>query len=280
MKILVVGDCHGVKPDVDEAGESADVILAVGDICSDSDRMRDAMFASMDSEKEFYDILGREKAKEAVERSLKEGEEVLGYLDSFNTPVFVVPGNWDWNGEEEGWEFLDENRFQELVEKCSSIHNINGESFRDSDYCYIGYGPCPGPEVPQHEDEKPENREEMEEIRREYERHKDEIEELFREAEKPVIFLSHNVPHKTSLDRIENPDSPADGRHYGSLVVRDMIEDFRPVLNAAGHMHEGYGCEEVENTLALNAGLHSHVLIEIENGEIDRVDFHPSKEGY
>jgi Icc-related predicted phosphoesterase len=280
MKILVVGDCHGEKPEIEDAAEKADVILAVGDICGDSDRMRDAMFASMDSEKEWYDVLGREEARDAVERSLEEGEKVLEYLDSFNTPVFVVPGNWDWNGEEESWEFLAENRFQELVEKFSSIHNINGESFRDSDLCYIGYGPCPGPEVPQHDDEKPENREEMEEIRHEYRRQRQEIEELFQEAEKPVIFLSHNVPHETSLDRIENPDSPADGRHYGSMVVKDMIEKFQPALNAAGHMHEGYGQEKVEETLALNAGLHSNVLVEVVNGEVEKVDFRPSREDY
>lgn len=273
MKLLIVGDCHGAKPEVGEKAEEADVILATGDICGDSDEMRNAMFQAMDTEKMWYDILGREKAKESVKKSLEEGEKVLEYLDSFNKPVFLVPGNWDWSGEEEGWKFLEKNRFQQLIEKFRNIHNINGESFQDSNFCYIGYGPCPGPEVPQYEDDKPEEKDEREEIIREYEKDLEEIGELFERSKNPVIFLSHNVPHDTSLDRIENPDSPADGRHYGSLLVRELIEEKSPVLSVAGHMHEGFGEEKIGETLAINAGLHSAVMVEIQRSEIIEKEF-------
>lgn len=273
MKILVVGDCHGVKPVIDEEAEEADVILATGDICGDSDKMRNAMFQAMDTEKMWYDILGRQEAEKAVKKSLEKGEKVLEYLDSFNKPVFLVPGNWDWNGEEEGWKFLEENRFQEIVDDYRNIHNINRESMQDSNFCYIGYGPCPGPEVPQYEDDKPEDPGEMDEIRKNYEKDLDEIGKLFEKSKNPVIFLSHNVPHDTSLDRIENPESPADGRHYGSLVVKELIEEKSPVLSAAGHMHEGFGEEKIGETLAINAGLHSTVMVEIQGSEIVEKEF-------
>lgn len=280
MNILLVGDCHGEKQDIADEAEEADVILVTGDVCGDSDEMRGAMFASMDSEKEWYDILGREKSRDLVEKSIREGKEVMKQLNSFNKPVFVVPGNWDWDGREETWEFLSENRFQEMVDEFSNIHNINRERFQDSNFCYIGYGPCSGPEIPQYEDDKPEDEQDMLEIEQEYNETKKELSNLLKDSEKPVIFLSHNVPHNTSLDRIENPESPADGRHYGSVIVRELLEEFEPVLSAAGHMHEGYGSEKIGEVYAVNAGLHSHVIIEIEGGKVEKAEFVPSVKEY
>jgi Icc-related predicted phosphoesterase len=278
MKILVVGDCHGVKPDIEEEVGDADLILATGDICGDSDEVRNAMFQAMDSEKMWYDVLGREEAKKAVEKSIAEGREVLEHLNSFGKPVFLVPGNWDWTGEENQWEFMEENRFRELVEEFQNIHNIDREVFRTSGLSFIGYGPCPAPEFPQYEDDMPEDPEELEEMKKEYRERKEELEEIFESAADPVIFLSHNVPNDTSLDKIENPDSPAEGRHYGSLVVRDFIEDFQPVFSAAGHIHEGYGVEDIGDTVALNAGLYGFVTVEIESEEVEDLGFYPAEE--
>lgn len=273
MKILVVGDCHGRKPEIEGLVEGVNVILVTGDVCGDSDRMRKAMFEAMDSKKQWYDVLGREEAKKSVERSLEQGRKVLKYLNSFNKPVFLVPGNWDWTGDE-AWSFLEENRFQSIVDEFNSIHNINGQLFQDSEFSYIGYGPCPAPELPQHEDEKPASKEEMIELEMEYERKKAELKEKFEASDNPVIFLSHNVPHDSSLDRIENPDSPEDGRHYGSIVVCELIEDERPPLAVAGHMHEGYGKEKIGETVAVNAGLHSTVKITLDP-EVEKMEFRP-----
>lgn len=274
MKILVVGDCHGVKPDVGREAEEADIILATGDICGDPADVRDAMFRSMEENEDWWSILGRDRAEEKVLQSLEEGREVLEYLDSFGKPVFLVPGNWDWIGEEP-WECLSENRFQKLVDEFKNIHNIDREMMSDGSYSYIGYGPCSAPEIPQYEDDMPESEEELEKMKNEYVEMGETLEKLFKEAEKPVIFLSHNVPNYTSLDRIENPDSPVDGRHYGSIIVKDLLEEFGPVLSVAGHIHEGYGTEKISGTVAVNAGLESHVMIELEEGEIEDLEFSP-----
>lgn len=273
MDILVVGDCHGKIPEIGSEAENADVILATGDICGDSDEMRNAMFESIDSEKGWYDILGKEKSRKMVEKSLEEGDQVLEHLNSFGKPVFLVPGNWDWIGEEEEWEFLTKNRFQQLIDKYENIQNINCGTVQDSNFTYIGYGPCSGPEIPQYEDDKP-TEEEMKELRQEYREKLRELQGLLGEAENPVIFLSHNVPNQTSLDEIQNPDSPADGRHYGSIIVRDLVEEFKPVLSVAGHIHEGKGTEEVEGVKCLNAGLHSHAMVEIEGGEVKNLEIY------
>lgn len=118
----------------------------------------------------------------------------------------------------------------------------------------------------------------MEELRQEYREKRREIQKLFDETERPTIFISHNVPNQTPLDEIDNPDSPADGRHYGSLIVKHMIEQERPVLSIAGHIHEGYGKENTGDTLAINAGLNSHVTIEIEEDKVQNIEFFPSLE--
>jgi len=270
MKILVVGDCHGKVPNMDEEASEADFIIATGDICGDSDEMREAMFKSIDSEREWYDILGREKSRKYIQTSLEEGENVLNYLNDFGKPVLLIPGNWDWIGGND-WEVLEENRFQQLVDEFENIHNINRTSLELEELSFIGYGPCSGPEVPQYEDEKPDDPGELEEMREEYNENRKEISELFKASKRPVVFLSHNVPHNTSLDMIDNPDSPADGRHYGSLVVRDMIEEYSPLLSIGGHIHEGAGNEKVEGITCINGGLHSQAEIKLNEDTVKQI---------
>jgi len=271
MDILVVGDCHGKVPEIDEEASEADIIIATGDICGDSDEMRNAMFESIDSEEEWYEILGSEKSEEEVVRSLEEGEKVLEYLNGFGKPVLLVPGNWDWIGGSD-WEVLEENKFQKLVDQFENIQNINRKGIEMADFTFIGYGPCSGPEVPQYEDEKPDDESELEEMKQEYEENRQEIREIFESSERPVVFLSHNVPHDTELDEIDNPDSPADGRHYGSLVVKDMITEFSPLLSIGGHIHEGRGVEKIEGVTCINGGLHASVSLELDKVKVEDVD--------
>lgn len=81
-----------------------------------------------------------------------------------------------------------------------------------------------------------------------------------------TILLSHNAPHNTSLDRIDNEESPVHGRHYGSVIVRELIEKYSPDFSVAGHMHEAEGEEKVEGTQCLNTGLHNVWILDTEEG--------------
>jgi Icc-related predicted phosphoesterase len=81
-----------------------------------------------------------------------------------------------------------------------------------------------------------------------------------------TVFLSHNVPQGTSLDLIDDEDNPVHGRHYGSVIVKELIEEFSPEYNIAGHMHEGEGKEIVENTECLNTGLNTVWVLDSEEG--------------
>lgn len=102
MKILIIGDCHGKKPELPE--EDFDLVLAIGDICGGTDEMRSAMFQSIDDERPWHEIYEGD-AEEAVRDSISKGKEILVDLDSLGVPVFIVPGNWDWTGEGSEWSF-------------------------------------------------------------------------------------------------------------------------------------------------------------------------------
>ena len=262
MKALIIGDCHGEMPDIPEEG--FDIVLSVGDICGGTDEMRSAMFEAMDTEKEWYEFFGEEEAREAVEKSIREGKEILEELDSLGVPVLIVPGNWDWTGENSDWEFLEGRGYPEMLEGFDNVRNLNFSSFNLEGWKIIGYGPCSGPEIPQYEDDKPETEEEMQEIREDYEEKKQELSELFMKGE--TILLSHNVPQDTSLDRIEDEESPAYGRHYGSVIVRELIEEYSPEYSVAGHMHECEGRENVEDTECLNTGLNTVWVLDTDEG--------------
>lgn len=262
MRLLLVGDCHGKTPEIEE--KEFEAILAVGDICGDSEEARNAMFQSTEKEKAWHEILGKEKSKEIVKQSLKEGKKVLDHLNSFNVPVYIVPGNWDWTGKiYEEWNFINQNKFQEIIDNFENIQNLNQKAARINNHTVIGYGPCSGPEIPQYEDDKPDTESEMEQIEEEYNQNKENLAQLFEKSREPIIFLSHNVPFNTSLDEIRNEESPANGRHYGSIIVRELIQEYQPEYSIAGHMHEGKGDEQIEKTKAINLGLHNTQILDI-----------------
>ena len=273
MKALIIGDCHGERPEIPD--EEFEVVLCVGDVCGGTDEMRSAMFQAMDEERTWYEVFGEEEARNEVENSIEEGRKILEKLDSLGVPVFVVPGNWDWTGENSEWDFLEGKGYPEILEGFENVQDMNFSAQEFRDLVVIGYGPCSGPEVPQYEDDEPESKDEMNRLREEYLEKKQEISELFRSAREnkeigweheKVVFLSHNVPQDTSLDRIDNPDNPKHGRHYGSVIVREIIEEFSPDYSIAGHMHEGEGRESLVDTKCLNTGLNTVWVMDTEVG--------------
>ncbi|MFH0798114.1 MAG: hypothetical protein V1906_01745, partial [Candidatus Woesearchaeota archaeon] len=77
---------------------------------------------------------------------------------------------------------------------------------------------------------------------------------LFLKAKKPVIFITHNPPFNTPLDIVYWKGSPRYGEHLGSVVAKEMIEAFKPVVCCSGHMHEHLACCSLKKTLCINSG--------------------------
>lgn len=90
-----------------------------------------------------------------------------------------------------------------------------------------------------------------------------------------MLFISHNVPFNTSLDKIVNPASPRKGYHYGSIIAREMIEKYQPLVCIGGHMHEHFGKCTLGKTTCINAGFSGKVntLLELEENKITKIQF-------
>ena len=70
--------------------------------------------------------------------------------------------------------------------------------------------------------------------------------------------------------------SPRKGQHFGSLIVREMINKYEPLVDIAGHMHEHFGKCKIGRTICINAGYgpNKNILLEIENNKIKSLEFH------
>ena len=144
----------------------------------------------------------------------------------------------------------------------------------------IGHGISSGPEYPQYKEEleklKPK---ELTKIKKDYERESRKVSSLFEKTSKPTILLSHNVPFNTPIDKITSKESPRYGYHYGSLIAREMIEDYQPLVCIGGHMHDSFGKCKLGKTVCINAGFGSYVniLMELKDNKIAKLEFYEGK---
>jgi uncharacterized protein len=67
-----------------------------------------------------------------------------------------------------------------------------------------------------------------------------------------TIFISHNCPYKTELDKIKK--GVQKGNHYGSYLLKKIIVELKPSLVICGHMHENQGMQKIGRTLIVNTG--------------------------
>jgi Icc-related predicted phosphoesterase len=282
MKFLIVGDLHGKKPNI--YFKNFDAIIAPGDFCSDAPRkyMFQALKKYMqntNSRINWYDLTGKRKAKGMIKKSLADGRKVLEFLNSFNIPVYIVPGNWDWTKDDGQWNFIKKDHYKLLIKGLHSIMDVEHKLIDIGDYQIIGYGISSGPEYPQYSEDrngiKPNT---LKKIRLAYNLAYNKVASLFKIARKPVIYLSHNVPFNTPIDKITNKASPRNGLHFGSLISRKIIEKYQPLICIGGHMHEHFGKCKIGNTVAINAGYggHVNVLVELSGNKIKKIEFHRS----
>jgi Icc-related predicted phosphoesterase len=285
MKFLVVGDLHGSKPNV--YFKDFDAIVAPGDFCS-TDEIRKYQFQLLQKKidmqgfnGEWYDIPGREKAKEIIEKSLEDGRKILEHLDSFGVPVYIVPGNVDFfPSKQTDWEYFNQNHYANIISDLKNIVDIHQRIVDVGNYNMIGNGVSRGPEYPQNERDLiiSKNQNQLEKQKEDYDRISKKLSSLFVTASKPVIFLSHNVPFNTTLDEITDKKSPNYGYHCGSVIARDMIEKFSPLVCIGGHIHEHFEKCEIGKTVCINSGFGSdvNILLELEKNGIRNLEFHKS----
>ncbi|MFC1774983.1 metallophosphoesterase [Nanoarchaeota archaeon] len=277
MKFLIIGDLHGSMPNIYFRGY--DAIIAPGDFCSDESRKY--MMEGMRKGKHWVDLVGKRKAKIIIKKSLEDGRKVLEKLNALTVPVYVVPGNWDWTpNKNQKWDYLKKDHFKTLTKGLKNITNCNNKVVDAKDCRIIGYGVTSSPEFPQYKDELEKYTEkELLKKQKEMDKSMERLTKLFRKAKKPVLFLSHNVPFRTPIDKITWKESPKFGYHYGSVVVRRIIEKHKPLVSIGGHMHEHHRKCYVGKQIAINAGYGPFVnaWLEIQKKKIENLKFYKGK---
>ena len=265
LTFLILGDLHGHIPTFHK--EDFDAIFCPGDICSDDLRLV--------TDENYNPELDYE------ELSLQKGRKVLEYLNSLNKPVFLVPGNWDQTpyGDGQGEYTRDPNLnpWENIKQGLSNIHDVEFTKILFNGLAIIGHGSTSAPEpliigdLDEHDLANLDSRELF------FRERFYELDKLMKQEELPIIFISHNSPYGTTLDLIDNVNSPVNNEHYGSGIARVLIDENQPLLSISGHIHEGVGQEVLGKTTCINSGFKGdiNVIVEInlEKKEVEKIEF-------
>jgi len=251
MRILVIGDFHGKFPmKLQTLIKDVDLVVSVGDYCSFSDR--DLWFKHCyGTDKELLEVVGKKGVKAGVMKDVRAGESILKRLDKIGIPVITVIGNVDYTrthdtfDEEQAsfqrtWKWENQDFFSKIIKKYKNIHRFDYDGLQFGGVNFIGaYGHTFPGKIKS----------------KAYKKHRAILEKLFK-GKKDVIFVSHNMPYDCRLDKIRDKNAPAiaRGKHYGSKLIRRIIDKYQPVLAIGGHMHENQGKCKIGKTLVVNPG--------------------------
>ncbi len=281
MKILAVSDFDNGFPKglaKKLRKENPDVILTAGDLCYGY-KIRKIMFGHYKSNVEWYDTIGRKKAKKLLLESVRHGNKVLKFLNSLDAPVFLVIGNNDRTGvkrKKKGWKFNQKDLFSPLLKKYKNIIPIDLSGAKFEGFYLIGYGQSnSSPELPMYKFQKEElTKKQLSKKLKDFKRCIKTLDKFFKKADpRKTVFLVHNAPFNTKLDKITNKKAPkaVRGKHFGSLVARKIIEKYKPLLCVGGRMHEGFGVDKIGRTICVNNGatFESHyAIVDIKNNKV------------
>jgi Icc-related predicted phosphoesterase len=144
-------------------------------------------------------------------------------------------------GKLKSWDWDEQDFFSKIIKKYRNIKRIDYSSTKFGDYVLIGAygGTNPG---------EPESS-----IFKKYYKKLANI--FLRNRGEKIIFVSHNVPNNTKLDKIgKHAHKLVRGKHYGSILVKKTIMKFQPMVHIGGHIHEGRGVQKVGRTVCVNPG--------------------------
>ena len=308
MNLLLIGDLHGRKPRVHF--KNFDAIIQVGDVASDKELapwtkkwfkyIKENPEESISLDKFLVSKLGRKRLKKMEKRSLNVGRKILEYLNSFNKPVFIVPGNWDESYGESKIKNPDKDTYSylkafydwwlgdkinpKLIKGLKNIKDCQYKLRKFKGINFIGYGLVSAPEDLSIRKKGFKingkiNKKQWKILEKSYSKIIVKLDGVFKEADKklPIIFISHNIPYKTKLDIITDKKSYAYKKHLGSFIARRFCIKYKPILCIGGHIHDHKGKDKIGKTIVINPGFGSNaqVLVEVDNekGKIKNIKF-------
>lgn len=257
MKILALGDFHGTFPKKINniiKKEKIDLVISNGDYFPF--HFRKLWFKHCyGTGVELWEVIGKDKYKELVLKDLKEGEKSLKGLNNLSIPVASIYGNVDYTrkidtmdikiDKKHYWDWDEQDFFSKIIKKYKNIHMFTYSYYKFKEFILVGAygGSNPG------------------KVRsKNFIKHKKILDSLFKKFKKEnknrkVIFVSHNPPNNTKLDKIGmKAHKLVRGKHYGSKLVRQIINKHQPFLHIAGHIHESKGKQNIGKTLSINPG--------------------------
>lgn len=273
MKLLVVGDFHGKFPKKIRSiihKEKIDLLVSNGDHFPFHFRKLWFKYC-YGQDVELWEIIGKKKYKKLILKDLRLGDKVLKNMNKLPVPVILVAGNIDYTNHNDVsdrrlrkknkryFERDDQDFFSEIIKKYKNIKRFDYSFIKLGDFIFIGMS---GSSFPGHVKSKA------------YKKSRKTLEKLFNKFRKEnkkrrVIFVSHNIPYNTKLDKITSKDAHklVRGEHYGSKLARRIIDKYHPILALGGHIHESRGKQKLGKTLVINPGaIHEghYAIVEID----------------
>jgi Icc-related predicted phosphoesterase len=271
MKILVVGDLHGrlssklfskikkLKPDM---------ILSPGDYCGNSELSKLFFEKVYGKDEEEIDSSVLRKVEFLEKKSVQSGIDVLKKLKTLKIPFYGVRGNWDpspWEmdigSDEDKQKEFGLKKFNREFRKDFELIDFRVKDF--GNFVVVGGTSSTHPgklkvgksRLKKYKGNKNELRKYLKRKKMHYQKREKKYRNVFEKAKKkgkPIIFLTHNCPYMTKLDKIKK--GPQKGKHYGSYLEKQMIKKYKPELVLCGHMHENFGKDKLYGNLVINSG--------------------------
>jgi len=250
VKILAIGDFHGKFPEkLKKEAKKADLVLCTGDF-GGSDRLLKIIF------KYFYQdwtkVVGKKKTKQLVLEDYNSGKFILNQLSKLGKPVYIIPGNWDFEDKKkQRFGGLKLKKYSEIIKKLDNLYFINKKMKNILGLEVYGFGGAITASIyltkeGGFKDSK----------RRKYRKKHDRFEkQLFsKTSNKLDIFLAHYPPYGY-FDIVKyKGENPMNGKHVGFQPYTDFIKRFHPKIFICGHMHEYQGVKKLGKTTIIATG--------------------------
>ena len=308
MKILLIGDLHGRKPVI--RFKDFDCIVQVGDVGDDSKigplykkyfkLLKKDEISKFGWEDFVKKEIGKRKYDLYEKESLKKGNEIMKYLDSFGKPIFMVAGNWDQSYGPSKIKDIEKNNYtyrkafydwylgdkinSKLLKGTKNVEDCMHRNHEFDRINFVGFGNSSGGEELNSKIKKKISEKQYGVLMKSYNKV---LEKLFNAHRKrknkrlPTIFITHNVPYNTKLDVSKDKNSYVYKKHLGSNIARKFCEKHQPLLCVGGHVHEGVGKDKIGKTIVINPGFgkNAQVLINIDEkkGKIRKIQFYNKK---
>jgi len=144
-------------------------------------------------------------------------DDAVEIVSSLKGKVYCLPGNCDPC---------------DLPEKISQVAvDMHGKATKISDYDLVGLG---GSNITI--------------FGTPFELSEEEIDAKLRPISRKGMILMVHAPAYGTLDHISN------GTSVGSLAIRKIVDEFRPIVVLSGHIHEDIGAKYINGTLFVNPG--------------------------